>query len=290
MTEASNYLFNLAQEIAQPYISTLKAQAFMVTGSVAEGQSDFYSDIDMTAYYDELPTEAELQAAREQNHGSERLWLLGDRKTGSFAEAYLVRGVECQIGHTTIAAWEQSMAAVRETLDVASPLQKALSGTLICIPLHGEALINQWKTRLLDYPPELGRAMVTHYLRFFPIWGLQEWLITRDATIWRYQIFVEAAQNLLGILAGLNRCYYTTFQFKRMRQFIQTLALAPPNLAERIETLFEPDLQAGAAQLEKLVTETVALVKQHMPEIDTSSVERRLGGWRREAWKPDSGR
>jgi hypothetical protein len=133
MTEASRYLIALARPMAQVYAGLPQAKAVMITGSVAEGISDFYSDIDLTAYYDELPSEEELAAARQQSGGAERIWQIGDRGEGSFAEAYVVRGIEVQIGHATIAAWERDMATVLEQLEVTSPLQKALSGILDCV-------------------------------------------------------------------------------------------------------------------------------------------------------------
>ena len=61
----------------------------MITGSAAEGISDFYSDLDMTVYYEgELPGEEELARIRESNGAAERVWLIGDRAEGNIAEAY----------------------------------------------------------------------------------------------------------------------------------------------------------------------------------------------------------
>ncbi|MCU0538002.1 MAG: hypothetical protein MUD14_29295 [Hydrococcus sp. Prado102] len=122
-----------------------------------------------------------------------------------FAESYYVSGVECQIGHTTVAIWEKDMAVVLEQHDVTSWVQKALTGIVICIPLHGEKLIQKWKTEVTNYPDVLARATVEKYLQFFSIWGLPaDYFIARDATLFKYQMLVEAAQNILGVLAGLN--------------------------------------------------------------------------------------
>jgi len=132
MTEASQYLRTLAQQIAQPYTELPITRAAMVTGSVAKGISDFYSDVDMTIYYEnELPSEEALRAIRQQLGGGERKWMIGNREEGDFAEAYIKDGIEIQIGHTTITAWERTIAHVLEELDVESPLQKAMEGTLV---------------------------------------------------------------------------------------------------------------------------------------------------------------
>jgi hypothetical protein len=125
MNDRSQYLLELAKRNVLAYIANPKTKAAMVAGSVAEGLCDEYSDCDISIYYDELPSEEELQLARQQNQGSERLWILGDRSEGGFAESYIVNGVECQFGHVTIAQWEQDISSILEGSDIQSPLVKA---------------------------------------------------------------------------------------------------------------------------------------------------------------------
>ena len=43
---------------------------------------------------------------------------------------------------------------------------------------------------------------------------------------------------LIAVLAGLNRLYFTTFQFKRTQRFIDEMDIKPDRLAQRIEALF----------------------------------------------------
>jgi hypothetical protein len=284
MTDRSQYLLELAKRNLQAYIANPKTKAAMVAGSVAEGLCDEYSDCDMSIYYDELPSEEELQLARQQNQGSERLWVLGNRQEGGFAESYLVNGIECQFGHVTITQWENDISTMLEEFDVQTPLVKALSGTLAGIPLYGEPLIQQWKAKIANYPDGLAQKMVEHYLKFVPIWGIQEKLARRDTTLWYHQILVESVQNLLGVLSGLNRLYYSTFQFKRMRRFIEQMEIAPEHLASRLEDLFHQEASLAVCQLEALVRETIELVESHMPQVDTSSAKRRLG-WRQQPWQ-----
>lgn len=274
-TEASRLLLALARQNAQIYARHPYARAILVTGSVAEGVSDFYSDLDMIVYYDKLPAQEELSAACQQNKGAERR-ILAQSEQGELLEAYQVNGVECQIDHTTLAVWEHDMATVLEDLDVTTPLQKALAGTLIGIPLYGESLIRSWQTRIATYPEALALAMVRHYLNFFPIWSIESRMATRDATIWLQQLRVEIAYNLLGVLAGLNRTYYSSFQLKRVRRFIVSLAIAPDNFADRLEAVFHMEMSAAIPQITALVSETVKLVEQHMPEVDTIPVRQRL--------------
>ncbi|MCX6048716.1 MAG: hypothetical protein NT075_26740 [Chloroflexi bacterium] len=275
-TPESLYLHTLARHISAPYVALPGARAAMLSGSAAEGISDRYSDIDMMLYYDELPPAEALQLARQHNRGSALLWTIGERETGSFIEAYAVNGVECQIVHTTLAVWEQSIASVLRDLDVETPLQKALEGILHGIPLYGSALIEQWQASVAAYPDALAQKMVEHYLRFTPIWFIQERLLGRDATLWRYQIFVESAHHLLAVLAGLNRVYFSSFQFKRTHAFAERLTLKPANFASRLEACFTQEPRPAICELTHLIADTVTLVEQHMPAADTSRIRARL--------------
>jgi hypothetical protein len=282
-SEASDFLLALARRNMQVYAAHPSARAILVTGSAAEGVSDFYSDLDMILYYEKLPAAEELSNASQHNQGEGRRILASGED--ELLEAYQVQGVECQFAHATIATWERDIATVLEDLDVTTPLQKALAGTLVAVPLYGEPLIRGWQARIAAYPEALAQAMVSHYLDFFPIWSIQQRMITRDATVWMQQLLVETAYNLLGVLAGLNRCYYSSFQFKRMRHFITQLTITPIDFVDRLEAVFHADIPSAISQIEALVRETVALVEQHMPNIDTTSARQRLER-RQVAWGP----
>ena len=165
------------------------------------------------------------------------------------------------------------MAIVLEQHDVNTPLHKALSGTLEGMPLHGAELIETWKARIAAYPPALAQAMVEQHLQFFPVWNLQEPLAARDAVLWRYQILTEAAYNLLAILAGLNRLYFTSFQFKRLHHFAAQMAIKPAAFAARLDRLFSTPTAESALELKALVDETLDLVAQYMPQVEIEAVQ-----------------
>ena len=283
-TPQSDYLLRLGRKVLEPYTRLPTARAAMITGSSAEGVSDHYSDLDMTVYYDgQLPSEDALQAIREGHGAGERAWLLGDRADGNFAEAYELHGVQAQIGHATIAAWENDIAEVLDRWNPDTPLHKAMSGTLQCVAVHGEDLIDRWKARIRAYPEGLARAMVVTRLQIFPVWYVQDALDARDATLWHFQIRTDTAYAILGILAGLNRLYFTTFQFKKMRRFVGEMRLKPDRLTDRLEELFHQPPAAAAASLEALTREVLALVEREMPDVDITRMQRRVGG-RRPRW------
>lgn len=285
MNEASQYLLALAKQKIRAYTNHPLAKSAMITGSTATGEADYYSDIEMFIYYDRLPSKEELQFARQQNHGSDPIRIFEGMSEGHFGEFYFVDGIQFQVGNSTVAFCEQEIAAVLDDLDVDSPRQKVLSGILDSIPVYGDDMILQWKQRIADYPYALALAMVKKYLNFFPVWALQSHLAARDTTLFQHQIRLEIGQNLLGVLAGLNRVYYSTFQFKRMRKFIESLNIKPEHLYARIEQIFHQEPLSASSEIQALVRETVDLIEQHMTEVDTSKV--RVALERKEhTWSP----
>jgi hypothetical protein len=163
--------------------------------------------------------------------------------------------------HETLASVEADIAKVVDELDVDTPLQKALEGLHSGLTLHGAETIARLRDRA-HYTDRLQRAMVETF-RY-----VADQLERPDALVWRYEVMVQSAYNLLGVLSGLNRVWYTTFQLKRMRKLVDSFELAPPRLAERVEALFDPDARAAVAELERLVGETRALAQERFPDLE----------------------
>jgi hypothetical protein len=117
-----------------------------------------------------------------------------------------------------------------------------------------------------------------------PLWYFADALEGRDAALWVQQTLATNALNMLGVLAGLNRRFYSPFQMKRMRHFIASLPIAPSNLGERLEAVVRGDDRQGIGLLEALVRETLELVELHMPEANTSAL-RYPPGARQRPWR-----
>jgi hypothetical protein len=118
--------------------------------------------------------------------------------------------------------------------------------------------------------------MVERHLQIYPYWAVHEQIAARDARLFEVQSLLDGAFNVLAVLLGLNRIYFTNFQFKGMRQHVAAFEAAPSRLAERLESLFKLDRAAAAEELRHLVEETVSLVEERMPGVDTSSMRRWL--------------
>jgi hypothetical protein len=66
------------------------------------------------------------------------------------------------------------------------------------------------------------------------------------------------------------------------------MRIKPDNLAARLEGLFGQDMAEALPDLEALVSETIALVEVHLPQLNTTAAKARLG-WRHQPWEMGDG-
>jgi hypothetical protein len=269
----------LAGRVAGVVVEEIAPRSVLLTGSAATGEADFYSDIDMIVYCDELPAEERIGAVIERVGGEDRRRIY-PRTEDEHGESFELGLIQCQLAFVTVRCADGEVERVLAGEELESPLQKAVEGIVDGIPLHGPELIERWRERAADYPDSLRRAMIERHWRFFPLWYVDGQVAERDALLWRREILVNAAFDLLAVLAALNRLYFTRFQLKRMRKLVGRMSLAPPDLANRLERLFESE--DAAHELERLVAETQALVAAELPDLELPL--RQPVGARREPW------
>ncbi len=236
----------------------------MLLGSAAEGIADWHSDLDLLTYPDTLPPTVGVEAI------------------GAGLDA---APLEIQAGHVTVADWEARIERVLAEYQPDDPYHKVFAHYADAVPLHGAELVARWQARIAAYPESWARPAVEHHLKVFPIWAAYGQVKARDAQLWTNQMLVEGAQHVLGMLAGLNRVYWASFQFKRAHAFEARLRWKPERLADRIDALFGGDAEAATAGLESLVGETLDLIDEHLPEVDTAKLRATIGR-RHPAWGP----
>jgi hypothetical protein len=277
------YLDALARRIAAPFVDA-GAVAAMIVGSTAKGTADEWSDLDLVLFYDVWPGRSALDGARRSLDPSDVVTLGGDLDGEVYLEQMLVGGVACQLVHQTMAAWQETVAVVLDELDVASPVQKALSGLHEGVPIHGDSLIASLRAAAA-YPERLRVRMVEANLGVCPLWRLQDGLARRDAELWQRSELVAGLQRVLAIVAGVNAVYFSTFQLKHVAALAASLRVAPPGLAERIDAALVAPMPVAAAELERLLDETLAIVESELPAVDVTAARRGIG-MRASPWSP----
>ncbi len=254
MTDHANGLRALADRLTETYLRRTRPAAILLGGSAVTGGADAHSDLDLLMYYAELPSDDAVDGAREELGGSDLKWI-APRSEEGLIEQFVVDGVPCQVGHLAAAGVEAEIRLVTVDLDTDPFAMKAVGGLHEGLALHGAELIERWRSEAA-YSDALRRAVVAKHWKVVPLWRLHDHIVARDAELWRRQIVVDAAFDLLAVLAAANRVWFSSFQFKRTRKLADRLRLAPPDLADRLESLFTLAPRAAADELERLVQET----------------------------------
>lgn len=280
---ASKHLRAQARRVLDATRERVPVRAALLVGSAACGDADPFSDLDLIAYVDELPDQSLLTEIRESVGGTAPFAREGTEHFRS--EEFDLDGIRTELSFLTVARVESHLERVLTSIDeFDSPLQKVLSGLLDGLPLYGEDLVEKWRTRVREYPDALRSKMIERHWKFEPLWYFDEAIARRDAELWRLDILLDAAFDLLAVLAALNRLYFARFELKRTRAFVARMAVAPPRLVDRLEALFRLEPSAAAAELERLVEETRELVLRDLPGLDLQM--RFPPGTRQRPWSP----
>jgi hypothetical protein len=258
MSDANARLRALADHLYEVFARHTQPDAALLAGSVAKGEADDLSDIDLLIYHAELPPAAAVDAARDEVGGHDHK-VIAPRTEAGQLDQFTVDGVTCQVGQLAFADVEGDIRRVVVDLDPDPYPMKALGGLHDGLPLDGADVIARWR-READYTDALRRAVVARHWKVFPLWRLADHVAARDAELWRHQILVDAAYDLLAVLAAANRVWFSSFQFKRTRRLTAQLTAAPPDLADRLESLFTLPPAAAAAELERLTDEVRAIL------------------------------
>ena len=261
MSDANVRLRALADRLFEVFARHTTPDAALLAGSVAKGEADELSDIDLLLYHAELPSDEAVAAARDEV-GATDLKVLAPRTEAGLLDQFTVDGVTCQVGQLAFADVEGDIRRVVVDLDPDPYPMKAIGGLHDGLVLRGEDVIGRWRASAA-YTDELQRAVVARHWKVFPLWMLTDHVAARDAEIWRHQILVDGAYDLLAVLAAVNRVWFSSFQFKRTRKLTSRLADAPPDLANRLETLFTLSPAESARELERLTDETRAILERH---------------------------
>ena len=81
-----------------------------------------------------------------------------------------------------------------------------------------------------------------------------------------YQVLTAAHEDLLHVLLGLNRTYYSGF--KSLDAVVRDLRIAPHDLLERMHASYPLEAGRSKAMVTALVEETHDLIEEHVPAID----------------------
>lgn len=260
---------DIARQLAERIRSFPGVQAIVVGGSVARGYADAYSDLELPIFWDELPADAMRLALVAALHGE----FLHGYDGPALEDQLLINGFQVDLWHNTVTGEDAVFKAVLEDYSTDFGDSNFMDTIRACIPLYGDALIQQWKQQAAHYPEALALKNIQQHLAAFDIAQLAV-IADRDNPTVFYTAIGRLQEAMFLVLLALNRRYFPTFKW--MYQVLATMAIKPVDVERRFRQAFTVPYAEAIADTARLLAETAALVEQRFPQLDTTAVHRRL--------------
>jgi hypothetical protein len=274
LNAASRWRIELAAEVAEFYARHQDVRMIVLGGSPSRGLSDSYSDLDMVVYWESIDI-AWLEDVPLHSLGRDRWFFRKMGESAACLESYYFGTLKVDIGHTAMREWEQWTSKVLDDYDTEPGLQGTISGFLDSITLYGESLVEEWKNRLRPYPEELAKRMVKQHLRFYVRGCLLNQGFQRDDLLFYYDGLCLMFKNVIGILAGINRVYFSLDEPRWISYELERMPIRPANTWERMRRALQSPGPEAIDILEGLINDVMDLVDEHMPDMNVAEIRRR---------------
>ncbi|MBN1218957.1 MAG: nucleotidyltransferase domain-containing protein [Anaerolineae bacterium] len=272
MTELNSHSLwrlELAQEISHRLRRFAGLQAIIVGGSVARNYADEYSDLEIPLFWDELPADAVRKAIVAELQAD----FLYPYNGPAAEDNLLIKGFQVDFWHNTVAGEEKVIEDVLQRFDTSLSHSNFMDTIRACIPLYGQEIIHRWKEKARCYPRELVVRNIQENLVYFDT-GHLELHARRDNPTLVYAHLAELQKRVFLVLLALNRQYFPSFKW--MYKSLETMQIRPTNIAQRFRNTFNHHPDEAIKHTLKVISETLALVHQHYPQIDLTVVEQNL--------------
>ena len=259
----------VAWQIAERLQDHEGIRAIVVGGSVARGYADVYSDLEMPLFWDDLPSD-EVRKAIVADLGAEFLY---GYDGPSNEDQLLIDGFQVDFWQCSVAYEETVFEDVLKRFDTDLGSSNFMDTVRACIPLRGEALIARWKEMAQCYPDELTVKNIAESLGRLDRGHLEVHSQRQNPTM-VYGVIGELQKQVFFILLALNREYFPSHKW--MYRSLAKMRLKPAGIARRFREAYTCPQAEAIRETLSVVGETLALVEEHCPQIDTSVVKKRL--------------
>ncbi len=262
-TEASSLRLALVRSLAAHCPPQLGSE-IAVTGSVARGVADQYSDVELNIWAETLPTITERQSWLETTGAGEISQIAEKEDAGGFHwMTCSFRGIWFEVGWTVIDRFERFVRDLAAGAFVGhAQLQMGWTMTH-AVPLRTEGRLPDWTASLSHYPDGLAERVIADQTAVWSdphVPGVRWALAARGERMGLALRFVWDMQHLLRVLFAVNHTWDRDLKWTDERSL--DLPLQPAHLSARIDSLFTlAELQECVEIEQRLIIETLELAR-----------------------------
>ena len=197
-------------------------------------------------------------------------------------EEFLLDGACVAIGHTTADSATRLIDGVMHGDRTDPGALEAISLLFDGRPLHGDDVIQRWKSQARPYPEPLARSMMARHLLFYSKWSLENRVAGRGHRFYAYQLMSMMVENVIGILLAINGIYGAAGDVGNYQRWISRMKVRPHRLWQRINRALGLGIPECIHAMDPIIRETLELVARHMPQESMRDVLNRY----EESWRP----
>lgn len=263
-------LKRLAQAISKIYNHNPRVEAIILGGSVSRNWDDKYSDIELFVFWKEEPTDEDRKAPIIKLNGT--IIDYYPYEDEEWSETFITQGVKLEMSHFLTKTINRLINEVVMTFDTTLEKQCIVATINNGTTLSGETILKRMKEKVINYPKELGVAMVEENIHLGNRWNNREALLHREDWLMLYKVMVDVQTKLMGILFGLNRQYVHHPAFKWQKQSLEIMEKKPENIVNRLNSIFLEHPSVAIKKLELILQEVYQLVQNELSQVQISSV------------------
>lgn len=264
-----------AIEMSEIYRQNPKVEAIILAGSVARKLEDEHSDIELHILWSMPPENEDRKGPINYIGGT--ILSYHPYEEEEWSETYLTKeGIKLEISNFLTETVEKVIEDVVVQYDISYEKQCIVSSVHDGVSLYGEEKVNELKDRVMAYPEDLAKRMISENLWLSNRWHNREALLKRKDWLMLYDVICEAQRNIFGVLFGLNKMYVHHPAFKWMPYNVERMIIKPENLYERMGNTLIGKPEYSIQELGVLIEELLQLVEHHAPELHIAEQQKRI--------------
>ncbi|WP_430786231.1 nucleotidyltransferase domain-containing protein [Actinoplanes sp. G11-F43] len=186
-------------------------------------------------------------------------------------ESVLLDGVRINLDHRVAGEVDEWISDLVDRADPAAVKQHLVAAIRDGVVLHDTGLVPGWTVRTDVYPEALAVAVVRANLAFRSS-GYRRRLLDRGDLLPLAEDRLDIARNVLLVLLGLNRVWLPHPGATWMSRLAEGLRWAPAGLPARLDALFTATPASAVPAADALISETLILVAQHLPDAGAETI------------------